>query len=58
MFLYGILILKEYRYKGYGNYILNEIEKILKNLFYEEIELIVVFENDIVINFYKKYGYI
>ena len=50
--------MKEYRHKGYGNYILNETEKILKNLSYEEIELTVAPENDIAINFYKKHGYI
>ena len=27
LFLYGISTLKEYRHKGYGNYILNETEK-------------------------------
>ena len=58
LFLYGISTLKEYRHKGYGNYILNETEKILKNLSYEEIELTVAPENDIAINFYKKHGYI
>ena len=58
LFLYGISTLKEYRHKGYANYILNETEKILKDLSYEEIELTVAPENDIAINFYKKHGYI
>ena len=58
LFLYGISTLKEYRQKGYANYILNETEKILKDLSYEEIELTVAPENDIAINFYKKHGYI
>ena len=30
LFLYGISTLKEYRWKGYANFILNETEKILK----------------------------
>ena len=32
LFLYGISTLKEYRHKGYANFILNETEKILKDL--------------------------
>ena len=57
LFLYGISTLKEYRHKGYGNYILNETEKILRDLSYEEIELTVAPENEIAINLYKKHGY-
>ena len=58
LFLYGISTLKKYRHKGYANYILNETEKILKNLSYEEIELTVAPENQIAIDLYKKHGYI
>ena len=58
LFLYGISTLKKYRHKGYANYILNETEKILKNLFYKEIELTVAPENEIAISLYKKHGYI
>ena len=58
LFLYGISTLKKYRHKGYANYILNETEKILKDLSYEEIELTVAPENEIAINLYKKHGYI
>ena len=56
LFLYGISTLK--RYKGYANYILNETEKILKDLDYKEIELTVAPENEIAINLYKKHNYI
>ncbi len=38
--------------------ILNETEKILKDLDYKEIELTVAPENEIAINLYKKHGYI
>ena len=58
LFLYGISTLKKYRHKGYANYILNETEKILKDLDYKEIELTVAPENEIAINLYKKHGYI
>ena len=58
LFLYGISTLKRYRHKGYANYILNETEKILRDLSYEEIELTVAPENEIAINLYKKHGYI
>ena len=58
LFLYGISTLKKYRHKGYANYILNETEKILRDLSYEEIELTVAPENEIAINLYKKHGYI
>ena len=58
LFLYGISTLKKYRYRGYANYILNETEKILKDLSYEEIELTVAPENEIAIDLYKKHGYI
>ena len=58
LFLYGISTLKKYRNKGYANYILNETEKILKDLNYQEIELTVAPENEIAINLYKKHGYI
>ena len=58
LFLYGISTLKEYRHKGYANYILNETEKILKDLGYKEIELTVAPENEIAINLYKKHNYI
>ena len=57
LFLYGISTLKKYRHKGYANYILNETEKILRDLSYEEIELTVAPENEIAINLYKKHGY-
>ena len=57
LFLYGISTLKKYRHKGYANYILNETEKILKDLGYKEIELTVAPENEIAINLYKKHGY-
>ena len=58
LFLYGISTLKKYRHKGYANYILNETEKILRDLSYEEIELTVAPENEIAINLYKKHGYV
>ena len=58
LFLYGISTLKKYRHKGYANYILNETEKILKDLGYKEIELTVAPENEIAINLYKKHNYI
>ena len=58
LFLYGISTLKRYRHKGYANYILNETEKILKDLDYKEIELTVAPENEIAINLYKKHNYI
>ena len=58
LFLYGISTLKKYRHKGYANCILDETEKILRNLSYEEIELTVAPENEIAINLYKKHGYI
>ena len=58
LFLYGISTLKKYRHKGYANYILNETEKILKNLSYKEIELTVAPETEIAISLYKKHGYI
>jgi len=58
LFLYGISTLKKYRHKGYANCILDETEKILRNLSYEEIELTVAPENKIAINLYKKHGYI
>ena len=57
LFLYGISTLKEYRHKGYANFILNETEKILKDLGYTEIELTVAPENQIAIDLYKKHGY-
>ena len=57
LFLYGISTLKEYRHKGYANYILNETEKLLKDLGYTEIELTVAPENQIAIDLYKKHGY-
>ena len=49
--------MKEYRHKGYANFILNETEKILKDLGYTEIELTVAPENQIAIDLYKKHGY-
>ena len=58
LFLYGISTLKKYRHKGYANCILDETEKILRNLSYEEIELTVAPENEIAINLYKKHEYI
>ena len=58
LFLYGISTLKKYRHKGYANYILNETEKILKDLGYKEIELTVAPENEIAINLSKKHNYI
>ena len=58
LFLYGISTLKKYRHKGYANCILDETEKILRNLSYEEIELTVAPENEIAINLYKKHNYI
>ena len=58
LFLYGISTLKKCRHKGYANYILNETEKILKDLGYKEIELTVAPENKIAINLYKKHNYI
>lgn len=57
LFLYGISTLKKYRWKGYANFILNETEKILKKLGYEEIELTVAPDNEVAINLYKKHGY-
>lgn len=57
LFLYGISTLKKYRWKGYANFILNETEKILKKLGYEEIELTVAPDNVVAINLYKKHGY-
>ena len=58
LFLYGISTLTTYRPPGYANYILNETEKILKNLSSKEIELTVAPENEIAISLYKKHGYI
>ena len=57
LFLYGISTLKKYRWKGYANFILNETEKILKKLGYEEIELTVAPDNEVAINLYKKHAY-
>lgn len=58
VFLYGISTLKKYRHRGCANFLLNETEKYLKDLGFEEIELTVDPKNDIAREMYKKHGYI
>lgn len=57
VFLYGLSTLKKYRHQGYAKFLLEESEKYLKKLNFEEIELTVDPENKIAIDFYTKYGY-
>ena len=57
LFLYGISTLKKYRNQGFASFLLDETEKILKSLGFEEIELTVDPQNIIAINLYKHHGY-
>ncbi len=57
VFLYGISTLKEFRRKGYANFLLKTSEEYLKELNFKKIELTVAPENEMAIKLYNKHGY-
>lgn len=57
-YIYQIYVFEEFQGKGYGKFMMREIENIAKNLGLSKLQLHVLGHNEKAINLYKSFNYI